>query len=75
MKLVKIIWEDAIGADGWISRKELEKETPIIHTTVGYVVIDKPEYITITMSYDEKEINLGAWMVIPRKYIKKIIKL
>ena len=75
MKLVKIQWLDATGADGWIEAKELVNEEPAIHNSVGYVVKDTPEFITITMSYDDEKESLGAWLLIPKKFIIFIIKV
>jgi hypothetical protein len=72
MKLVAVTWLDAVGADGWVSLKDLEKEVPVIHNSVGYVVTNNKSHITITMSYNEEKNNLGAWMVIPKQFVKKI---
>lgn len=75
MKLVQVTWVDAVGGDGWLSLKDLEKETPTTHISVGFIVKDTKDYLTITMSYDEQKTNLGAWLCIPKKYIKKVKKL
>lgn len=75
MKLIKVQWRDALGGDGWLQRKDLEKEVPVIHNSVGYVVKDTKEFVTISMSYDETGDNMGAWLTIPRLYIIKITKL
>lgn len=75
MKLVQIIWNDACGQDGWVTERELLKQKPVVHNSVGYVVQDTKEHITITMSYDEDKDSLGAWLLIPKAYIKKIKKL
>lgn len=75
MKLVEIQWLDATGADGWTTEKSLLKETPAIHNSVGYVIKENKEHITITMSFDEERESLGAWLLIPKSFIKKIKKL
>lgn len=72
MKLITVVWIDAVGADGWITEKELLNETPTTHHSVGYLIKETKEYITITMSYDEEKESLGAWLLIPKLYIKKI---
>ena len=74
-KLIEVKWLDACGSDGFVTEEELLKETPILHTSVGYVINDTKEAITITMSWDEKKTNLGAWLLIPKAYIKKLKKL
>lgn len=75
MKLVQVDWLDAVGGDGWCNEKELQDQTPVLHHSVGYVIKDTKESLTITMSWDEKKVNLGAWLLIPRAYIKKVKKL
>jgi len=75
MKLVLIDWLDAVGQDGWITEKELITQTPVLHHSVGYLVKDDKDHVTITMSYDDKKESLGAWLLIPKKYIKKMKKL
>lgn len=75
MKLVEIQWLDATGADGWTTEKSLLKETPAIHNSVGYVIKETKDHITITMSFDEERESLGAWLLIPKSFIKKIKKV
>ena len=75
MKLVEVQWLDAVGSDGWTTEKSLQKETAVIHNSVGYVVQETDEHITITMSYDTEKENLGAWLLIPKPYIKKLKKI
>ena len=75
LQLVTVQWADAVGADGWCTEKELLKQKPTVHNSVGYVIADTKEHLTITMSYDEDKESLGAWLLIPKTYIKKIKKL
>ena len=75
MKLVLIDWIDAVGGDGWVTEEELQNQTPMLHHSVGYVVKDTKDHVTISMSYNEKKNNMGAWLLIPKKYIKKVKKL
>jgi hypothetical protein len=72
MNLIKVVWLDAVGADGWITREDLEKEVPITHNSVGYLVKETDTFITITMSRDDKEESLGGWLLIPKKMILSI---
>lgn len=69
MNLVQITWVDAIGGDGWTTEKELKEQELIIHNSVGYVVMEDNDKVTITMSYDADKDNLGAWLCIPKRYI------
>ena len=75
MKLVKVTWIDAIGNDGWVDIEDLKKEVPHEHHSVGYVAHETDYFITIAMSYDEHEKNMGAWLCIPKAYCKEIITL
>jgi len=69
MKLIKVKWIDAIGADGWTDIKEIRKEVPVVHYSVGYIAKETKEFITITMSYDKKKEQYGAWLCIPKQFI------
>ena len=71
MKLVTVKWIDALGADGFIEKSDLEKEIPVIHNSVGYVVKETDSFITLTMSYNDDMDNLGAWLLIPKVMVVK----
>lgn len=75
MNLVQITWIDAIGGDGWTTEKELKEQELIIHNSVGYVVMEDDDKVTITMSYDKDHESLGAWLCIPRRYIVEMREL
>ena len=75
MRKVLITWKDAIGDDGWVDIEELKKEVPHEHHSIGFVAHETDECITIAMSYDEHEKNMGAWLCIPRAYIVEITEL
>ena len=72
MRPARIDWIDAKGCDGWVEHAELLKERPTTHHAIGYVVQDTPDYVTITMSYNDELDNLGAWTVIPRCMITNL---
>lgn len=67
-----ITWIDAIGDDGWLSLEDLKKEKPHQHQSVGFIAHETDECITISMSYDKEEENMGAWLCIPKPYIVDI---
>lgn len=75
MKLVQVTWVDAIGDDGWLSLEELRKEKPTAHNSVGYLAHETEDFITITMSYDDVNDNMGGWLCIPKPYIQTIKEL
>jgi hypothetical protein len=70
--IVVITWRDACGGDGWVSMKELQDETLVEHNSVGFLVNETPEFMTMTMSYEEEEKNLGAYLVIPKVNISNV---
>lgn len=72
MKLALITWLDAMGGDGWISLQDLKLEKPCEHNSVGFIVNETEDFITISMSYEIDEENMGAWLCIPKLYIKSI---
>lgn len=75
MKIIEVTWLDATGDYGWLTLEKLRKEKPIEHKSVGYLAHETKEFMTISMSYEPSEENMGAWLLIPRAYIKKITKL
>lgn len=75
MPRVLITWIDAIGDDGWVTLEELKKEKPHEHHSMGFLCHETAECMTISMSYDEEEKNMGAWLCIPKPYIKEVIHL
>jgi len=75
MRLVTVKWIDALGGDGFIEKSDLEKQTPVSHNSVGYVVKETDSFITLTMSYNDDMDNLGAWMLIPKIMVVKITEL
>jgi hypothetical protein len=74
-KIILVTWIDCIGADGWLDIKELKEQKPHEHHSLGYLAHETDECITICMSYDEQEETMGAWLCIPKPYIKEIVEL
>ena len=75
MPLVQITWTDAVGGDGWVTYDDLLTETTITHVSVGFLVHETDDFYTITMSKDEKRQSLGAWLLIPKKYVDNFLTL
>lgn len=74
-KIVLITWIDAMGGDGWLSLQEIKSQKPCEHNSIGFLVHETDEFVTITMSSEVEEENMGAWLCIPRLYIKKVVTL
>jgi hypothetical protein len=75
MPLIQIEWTDAVGGDGWVTHDELLKETPVTHISVGFLVNETDDFYTITMSHNPDKTNLGAWLLIPKKYVDNFLYL
>lgn len=71
MKILEITWIDACGGDAWIEVGDLKAKKISRITTVGYLVKEKEDSITLTMSFDEEHEMYGAFLVIPKINIKK----
>ena len=71
MKILEITWIDAAGADGWELLKNVADEKLPLITSIGYLVADRKDSLTITMAHDVANSNAGAWMIIPKVNIKR----
>lgn len=75
-QLLEIVWQDASGADGWIEASRLINSSTIITIhTVGYLVKEDTESITLTMALNPEGSQYGAFMHIPKVNVKKRKKL
>ena len=74
-RVVEILWWDAIGvsADEWSEHKEAYSAVPAYTLTVGYVVKDTPEYITVVSLLNQHHIGHGV--CIPKGMVKEIREL
>lgn len=70
-KIIYIEWQDAVGADGWSRMTNIEKEGLATIKTVGFLLKETKESVTVLHSIDISNNMSGAWMVIPTAQIKK----
>lgn len=70
-KIIYIEWQDAVGADGWSRMTNIEKEGLAVIKTVGFLLKETKEAVTVLHSVDISNNQSGAWMVIPKAQIKK----
>jgi hypothetical protein len=75
MKIIYIEWNDALSVEGWVNKTEMIGELALIKS-VGFLVKESDEIITICVNFDETNDNYSCIMNIPKKWIKtkKIIK-
>ena len=72
MKIVKINWIDSTTQGGWIEKDAwVAPKTDCI--TVGFLMEDKEDYISVCQSYHEDQ--YGEVITIPRVSITKVKEL
>ncbi len=54
MRLVEVEWVDAHVHDRWVGADELRETAPARCVSVGYLVQDEPEFITLAQSIGTK---------------------
>ena len=70
-QLVQVDWTDAVGADGWEELENIIDTELSVHKTVGFLLKEHKDRLIVTMSYDEVNEQLGAYLVIPKVNILK----
>lgn len=74
-EIVEVVWRHAIPVSGkWVMRSELPK--PLYLRTIGYLVVDRENYITLASEYDVTDPdNMTSQVIsIPRTSIEQIIR-
>lgn len=76
MKMVLVEWLDAYTCDsGWKSLKSLRKQMPVLVLTVGWLVKDEPDHITVAGSHVPFDDDCDGDVVIVRGMVKSITEL
>ena len=70
MKIVKILWLDASYTDRSIVPQDIP--SPLVLESVGWLVQEKKESISIAQEICKEENTYRHTITIPRKYIKKM---
>ena len=71
MKLVYVEWLDAvsIGTGGWVKLRDVEKLTPDLVRSVGWVVEETRDYLTMISHNGDNEV--AGEFCIPKACIRK----
>ena len=69
-EIVLIEWLDSKGLERWEYLEDLEPLLPARCLTVGFLLDDKPDYVTIALGISDTQV-LGR-MTIPKGCISKI---
>jgi hypothetical protein len=65
VKVAEVLWEDAWIDTNDISIKKAIKLSPVIRSTIGYLITEKEDCIVLSTDYFEKGKEVSAPMVIP----------
>ena len=71
MKIILIEWVDSAFMQGWMSREAAMMHTVSRITSVGILVCEDKDKITIVQGVSDKE-DVGDGITIPRVSIKKM---
>lgn len=75
-RLVLVEWLDACSDDaGWKTWKKIQKQAPVLVHSVGYVVRDEPDFLTIAGSLVLYDGTVDGDVTMPRPMIKSITEL
>lgn len=75
-RFVLVEWLDAMSDDaGWKSWKKVAKQEPVLVHSLGYVVRDEPEFMTVAGSVVVIDGTLDGDVTIPRSMIKTVHEL
>lgn len=75
-RMVLVEWDDACAQDNpWTTHKKLLAQKPVRVHSIGFVVADEPDHLTICNSVVQDDGMLGGDNTIPRGMIKKVTEL
>lgn len=78
MELVLIAWRDVLSSPAaWMSRAEAEDLEPVSMLTVGWIVREEADFLTVagTRSNDPETDLVGDINVIPRSLVSQVTRL
>ena len=69
VKPVYLEWVDACGKSGW---QPVDAATPpITIKSIGYVMRETPEYISLSPGWDEENEHFMSFVTIPKGWIRR----
>jgi hypothetical protein len=74
VKFLKVEWRDAASTDEWTKLVDIDHELSSI-TTVGILIGETDETLTIGLSYDHDSESFSNFIRIPKAWIKSRKKL
>lgn len=75
-KLVFVEWLDAYSSEsGWKSAKKMRGQKPVRVKSVGWLVADEPDYITVAGTFIPSDGDGDGDVTIVRGMIKRIVEI
>lgn len=75
-RMVMVEWLDAASSEsGWKTLKSIRKEKPAHVVTIGWLVADEPDFITLVSSHIQGWDHVDGDVVIVRGMVKSIVDL
>lgn len=72
--LVKVTWQDILGLEGtWVDLEEAAAVTPVTVVTVGYVIVEDEQFVTLASSLEVEKSFCGSVTSIPRGCILSML--
>ena len=75
MKIVRVLWEDSAGLEGWVNSKTSRRHTAAKCSTVGFLVKKNFREVTLSQSVCSDNDDRYAIFSIPMSCIKSIKEL
>ena len=73
-RLVKVVWKDIQGLDEtWVSLEDMSEFEPVSIETVGWIVVESKEYITMLSSLSADKTFGGSITSIPKGCVESIV--
>lgn len=71
-KIIEVIWFDAVSIDSWHVVEDLKQDEPAEIYSVGYLIHETKNKITMALNLDSQNDKASCTMVIPKKWIKSV---
>ena len=71
MKIVYVIWQDAVSVDAWTEDYEIQPQLSEIHTC-GILIKENKTTIVVGLNHDISENQYSCFMHIPKKWVVSI---
>jgi hypothetical protein len=74
-RLVSVKWDDATGFSRWHPREQVEALTPFSCESVGWIIKETKETLTLAATRDLSEGQLNDVNLIPKSMVRGVVDL